>query len=172
MPIDAAADPQETAYFVGVTSEGYKLSVRLGPARFGGPIEPFPMGLMKTPPSFDGPLVYPVSAAVFREWQADDQDVEFPCTGHCDPDARTDGECDCPLRWSEQLRAHATPSPPRPAVPDTSTADRIETAAQVLHSRRHRAGYGQVCTPCRQDAAAVAAVLLDARGPDDSRGSA
>ena len=37
--------------------------------------------------------------------------------------------------------------------------DRVEAAAQVLHSRRHRLGWSSVCGRCRDDAAAVLAVL-------------
>jgi hypothetical protein len=37
--------------------------------------------------------------------------------------------------------------------------DRIETAAQVLHNRRHRAGTGKSCGRCRDDARAVAEAL-------------
>lgn len=40
-----------------------------------------------------------------------------------------------------------------------SAADRVETDARVLHSRRHRAGYSHVCDACRGDARAVAAAL-------------
>lgn len=38
-------------------------------------------------------------------------------------------------------------------------ADRVETAARVLHDRRHRFGTAPTCGACRDDAAAVAAVL-------------
>ncbi|MGD9991107.1 hypothetical protein [Pseudonocardia sp.] len=41
------------------------------------------------------------------------------------------------------------------------TPDVVETAAQTLHDRRHRAGTGHVCDGCRADAQAVAEVLLD-----------
>lgn len=41
-----------------------------------------------------------------------------------------------------------------------SAADRVETAARVLHERRHRAGYSHVCDACRDDARAVAAALI------------
>lgn len=43
--------------------------------------------------------------------------------------------------------------------PTGSVADRIETAARVLHGLRHRAGTAHTCDRCREDAAAVAAVL-------------
>lgn len=39
------------------------------------------------------------------------------------------------------------------------SSDAVETAAQVLHSRRHRAGTAGVCGSCRDDARAVADVL-------------
>lgn len=44
-------------------------------------------------------------------------------------------------------------------IATTPTADRVETAARVLHERRHRAGYSHVCDACRGDARAVAAAL-------------
>lgn len=44
-------------------------------------------------------------------------------------------------------------------TPSAPAADRVETAARVLHSRRHRAGYSHVCDACRGDARAVAAAL-------------
>lgn len=44
-------------------------------------------------------------------------------------------------------------------IADLHSADRVETAAQVLHDRRHRAGTAHTCDRCREDAAAVAAVL-------------
>jgi hypothetical protein len=40
------------------------------------------------------------------------------------------------------------------------TPDAVETAAQVLHQRRHRAGTASSCGRCRDDARAVADVLL------------
>jgi hypothetical protein len=49
--------------------------------------------------------------------------------------------------------------------PTVPAGDRIEVAAQLLHERRHRAGHGQVCTPCRDDAAALVAALPD-HSPD------
>ncbi|MBN9108588.1 MAG: hypothetical protein J0I34_07375 [Pseudonocardia sp.] len=39
------------------------------------------------------------------------------------------------------------------------TPDVVETAAQVLHDRRHRAGTGQVCDECRDLVRAIADVL-------------
>lgn len=43
--------------------------------------------------------------------------------------------------------------------PSESDPERVETAARVLHSRRHRAGYSHCCDACRGDARAVAAAL-------------
>lgn len=37
----------------------------------------------------------------------------------------------------------------------------LETAAMVLHGRRHPAGSGQICDECRDDARAVLAVTQD-----------
>lgn len=46
----------------------------------------------------------------------------------------------------------------RTATAAAITDDRVETAARVLHDRRHP-GYGHVCDRCRADARAVADVL-------------
>lgn len=40
-----------------------------------------------------------------------------------------------------------------------TAADRVETAAQLLHSRRHRAGLGSVCGACREMVREIADVL-------------
>lgn len=48
---------------------------------------------------------------------------------------------------------------------DPTTTDRIEAAAQVLHERRHPLGYGQVCSRCRADAEALAALAIDHVAP-------
>ncbi len=44
------------------------------------------------------------------------------------------------------------------AIPGIVDAEVLETAAQILHSRRHRLGWGSVCGRCRGDAAAALAV--------------
>lgn len=44
-------------------------------------------------------------------------------------------------------------------------SERVETAAQVLHDRRHPLGYGHTCDRCRADARAVAAVLTPKETP-------
>lgn len=46
------------------------------------------------------------------------------------------------------------------------TSDAVETAAQLIHSARHRAGTGSVCGPCRDLAVRVAEVLDHAPRPD------
>ena len=65
------------------------------------------------------------------------------------------------LREQDEWGHHADPR--RAFIAATLTAgpgsDRVETAAQVLHDRRHRAGTAHTCGRCREDAAAVAAVL-------------
>lgn len=65
------------------------------------------------------------------------------------------------LREQDEWGHHADPR--RAFIAATlappSAAERIETAAQVLHGRRHRAGTAHTCGRCREDAAAVAAVL-------------
>lgn len=40
------------------------------------------------------------------------------------------------------------------------TDQRVETAAQILHARRHPLGTASSCGRCVEDARAVAAVLL------------
>lgn len=52
-----------------------------------------------------------------------------------------------------------------PGEPSLPPADRVETAARVLHERRHRAGYSHVCDACRGDARAVAAALVGGGRP-------
>jgi hypothetical protein len=57
------------------------------------------------------------------------------------------------------VRVLARVDPPAPrvcTVEEAAVAERIETAAQQLHARRHRAGYAQVCGRCRTDARIVA----------------
>jgi hypothetical protein len=46
------------------------------------------------------------------------------------------------------------------AVERPDVDDRMETAAQLLHERRHRMGSGQECDQCREDVRVVAEVLL------------
>lgn len=80
--------------------------------------------------------------------------------------------CDAPERWVSQPAAPrraaswAVPALPADAVrlvpserDEPPVSDRVETAARVLHSRRHRAGYSHCCDACRGDARAVAAAL-------------
>ena len=43
---------------------------------------------------------------------------------------------------------------------DNRTLDeRVEAAAQLIHERAHRLGYGQVCDRCRQTAEAIRKVF-------------
>lgn len=58
------------------------------------------------------------------------------------------------LRLSPHIAAAARLSTSRA----DAYADRLETAAQVLHSHRHRLGWAAVCGRCRRDAAAVLAI--------------
>lgn len=44
-------------------------------------------------------------------------------------------------------------------------AERVETAAQVLHDRRHPLGASHACDRCRADARAVADVLTRTTDP-------
>lgn len=56
-------------------------------------------------------------------------------------------------------------------VAPTALAERIETAAQLIHDARHRAGSGQVCGGCRDLARTVAGVLTQPAtltDPDDA----
>jgi hypothetical protein len=50
--------------------------------------------------------------------------------------------------------------PPLTTGPESTSAyaDRLETAAQILHSHRHRLGWGAVCGSCRDIAAEMLAV--------------
>lgn len=54
-------------------------------------------------------------------------------------------------------------------IADLSSAERVETAARVLHDRRHRFGTAPTCGACRDDAAAVAAVLTPTSETGDPR---
>lgn len=51
---------------------------------------------------------------------------------------------------------------PRLAPARPASGDQIETVAQLLHERRHRAGTGHLCGPCRDEATAIAAVFAPA----------
>lgn len=44
-------------------------------------------------------------------------------------------------------------------APDPTDAERVETAARVLHDRRHPLGASHACDRCRADARSVADVL-------------
>ncbi|WP_141566537.1 hypothetical protein [Pseudonocardia sp. N23] len=54
---------------------------------------------------------------------------------------------------------HEQPVHVRRAAHVVTAADRVETAAQLLHSRRHRAGLGSVCGACRDVVREIADVL-------------
>lgn len=73
----AVTDQPETRYFIGLTPEGWHLSIIAGPGKFDAPAVPHKLGETE---------VYPVSEAVCREWTADDDEVVRP-TGEPGPDA-------------------------------------------------------------------------------------
>lgn len=50
----------ETRYYIGVTPEGWRLSLTIGPGRFTGPAQPTTLGAEVQ--------IFPVSEAVLREW--------------------------------------------------------------------------------------------------------
>lgn len=49
----------------------------------------------------------------------------------------------------------------------TTRADRVETAAQLIHEQRHRLGHAHVCDSCRALARRVADILDPPSGQDD-----
>lgn len=79
---DMKADPQplETRYFIGVSPEGWRISLTAGPARFDNPPAPFALG--------EQIEVFPVSRAVALEWDGgpdeDDYEIDLSPGDKCD----------------------------------------------------------------------------------------